>query len=88
MLRSKCVEVTISEKSDMPRMDGDQLLQPEFHSGTPVGVLDGKLCILEKDRDGLGQFWCFDPEDACWERLPRTDGSHHHRAGVCAAVLH
>ena len=82
------VELTATDTKDVPRMDDeDEQSPPRFPSGRSAGILDGKMCILQRSRDGLEEFWCFDPEDACWESLPRTDGSFKHRRGVCAVVL-
>ena len=82
------MEVALSDSSDVPRLDEDaEQSPPAFPSGVPAGVLDGKMCILDSDRDELGQFWCFDPEDSSWERLPRSEGSHKYRRRVGCVLL-
>ena len=83
------VEVTVSDTCDVPRDDDDDEDSPPiFPSGVPAGTLDGRLCLVDRDRDHLAQFWCFDIDDASWERLPRADGSFKHRSGFCAVVVY
>ena len=84
------VEVTVSDTCDVPRDDDDEEEDspPIFPSGVPAGTLDGRLCLVDRDRDDLAQFWCFDIDDASWERLPRADGSFKHRSGFCAVIMY
>lgn len=83
------VEVTVSDTCDVPRDDDEEEDSPPiFPSGVPAGTLDGRLCLVDRDRDDLAQFWCFDTDDASWERLPRTDGSFKHRSGFCAVIMY